>query len=315
MYREDILRDGFQQRVITLRNDYEGKVISTLIRRLSPDTSHKAVLYIHGFNDYFFQKEMAFRFNGQGYNFFALDLRKYGRSYLNHQKLNDVRNLKDYFEEIRLAIEYIYREGNRNLFLLGHSTGGLILTLFAKEYSAAGIFSGLILNSPFFEFNQPCITKHLIPLAAYMGKFFPKIEVSGGFTEEYGKNLHKSFDGEWDYDLKWKPNVAPKVNLGWINAILEAQNELKEPFEINKPVLILHSAKSATNVKDKNQIRTRDAILNVKDIDKIAQNIKGDVEIIAIEGGLHDLILSPKEVRDVVYKSIFEWIDTKSSNK
>lgn len=308
MYKEDILQDGFEQRTLSLKDDYEGKVIATLIRRLASETTNKAILYIHGFNDYFFQKEMAFNFNNHQFNFFALDLRKYGRSYLKHQKLNDIRNIKDYFEEILLSIEIIFKEQNKELYLFGHSTGGLLITLFAKEYTGSGLFSGLILNSPFFDFNQPVFLKKLIPLAISMGKYFPQVKVNGGFTDQYGKYLHESSEGEWDYNLEWKPNVPPKVNLGWVRAIYLGQKEMKKEFTIKEPVLVMYSKESVENYGDKNQIQTRDAILNVKDIEIISANIKGNVERISIDGGLHDLILSQESVRDEVYLIIFNWL-------
>ncbi|MDR2040051.1 MAG: alpha/beta hydrolase [Bacteroidales bacterium] len=309
-YKEDILKDGFEQHTIQLKDDYEKHVISTLVRRLSAITSEKAVLYIHGFNDYFFQKEMAHQFNDHHFNFYALDLRRYGRSYLPHQKFNDIRNIKDYFEEITKALQIIHEEGNKQVILFGHSTGGLIISVYAKDHSEAKLFDGVILNSPFFEFNKSWIVKKLIPLVASIGKHFPKVKISGGFTEEYGKYLNKAYQGEWNYDLKWKPNIAPKINLGWIRAIYQAQEELKRPFHIQQPVLVMHSEKSVTNMKDKEQLQTRDAILNVKDIKQISGNIKGDVEVTPIRGGLHDLILSQKEVRDHVYDVMFKWIDT-----
>ncbi|MEG8036484.1 hypothetical protein QP157_14580 [Sphingomonas sp. LR61] len=43
------------------------------------------VLYVHGWSDYFFQREMAEHLEALGARFFALDLRKYGRSLLPHQ--------------------------------------------------------------------------------------------------------------------------------------------------------------------------------------------------------------------------------------
>lgn len=316
MYKIDILQEHFEQQTLLLKKDYEGKAVSTLIRRISENNSNKAVLYIHGFNDYFFQKEMAFQFNEQGYNFYALDLRKYGRSYLNHQKLNDIRNLKDYFEEIFKALFIIKEERNRHIYLMGHSTGGLILTLFAKRYTKKELFCGLILNSPFFEFNQPYFIKSLIPLSAWLGKFLPRIKVSGGcFSQEYGKYLHESFEGEWDYNLEWKPNIPPKVNLGWIRAIWEGQKKLKRHFKIYEPILLLHSQKSVTNLNDKNQIQTRDAILNIDDIKQIASNIHGDREIVSIKDGIHDLILSKQDVRTYVYLIIFDWLKRKQPVK
>ncbi|WP_419032711.1 alpha/beta hydrolase, partial [Dysgonomonas gadei] len=110
-YKEDILKDRFEAQTLKLRDDYEGMVTATLIRRLPESKSNKAVLYIHGFNDYFFQTEMACRFNDHGFNFYAIDLRKYGRSFLPHQKFNDIRNLKDYYEEILQSLDIIRSEG------------------------------------------------------------------------------------------------------------------------------------------------------------------------------------------------------------
>lgn len=307
-YKPDILQNGFEQATLSLKPDYEGEVIATIIRRRTDQTSDKAILYIHGFNDYFFQEEMAMRFNDKGYHFYAVDLRKYGRSYLPHQKFNDIRDLRDYYEEIQLALQIMQEEGVRSVILMGHSTGGLILTLFAKDYSGKGYFDGLILNSPFYEFNKSRFIRMMLPIVSFVGRYLPYPTISGGFTELYGHNLHKSSRGEWEYSLRWKPHVAPKVNLGWIRAIYTAQHELKKTFRINEPILVMHSSKSVKKEKDTHEVRTRDAILNVEHIKKIAGNIQGPVEVIPIKGGIHDLVLSDKGVREKVYYTIFDWI-------
>lgn len=307
-YVEDILGNDFEQCKIELTDDYEGRAECTLIHRLSHSATDKAVLYIHGFNDYFFQAEMAFQYNDHNCNFYALDLRKYGRSFLPHQKFNDIRNLKDYYEEINLALDIIHYEGNKTVSLMGHSTGGLLITLFAKDNTRSKMFDGIILNSPFYEFNQSWLAKKLIPIASWLGKYFPTIRISGGFAKEYGEYLHKDFFGEWDYNLDWKPNIAPQVNLGWIRAIYQGQKELKRKFTILQPCLVLHSEHSTTDMNDPKLIQSSDTILNIEDIKRIAHNIGGNVEIVPIDGGLHDLILSEKDVRKNVYDIIWGWM-------
>lgn len=307
-YTSDILQEGFEQTTLPLADDYEGKVVATLVRRKPVQNSNKAVLYIHGFNDYFFQKEMGIRFNKMGYNFYAIDLRKYGRSYLDHQKFNDIRNIKDYYEEIHTALKIIREEENQRVILMGHSTGGLILTLFAKDHTGKAYFNGLILNSPFYEFNKNRAIRILLPLISRIGCFFPYPLIPGGFTDQYGIHLHKSYAGEWNYNLKWKPHVAPKVNLGWLSAIYQGQKEIKEKFTVAEPILVLHSALSVENLKDKHQIRTRDAILNVEHIKRLATHIEGPVEIKEVKGGLHDLFLSEKGVRERLYDELEKWM-------
>ena len=66
-WKPDILGDGYEMRHVSHPSDYTGEVVSTIIRKLCPDVSidstrtHRGVLYVHGFNDYFFQAEMAAR--------------------------------------------------------------------------------------------------------------------------------------------------------------------------------------------------------------------------------------------------------------
>lgn len=56
----DVLGDPYESAEIQLPNDYEGEVVMTLIRSLAQEeSSEKAVLYLHGFGDYFFQREMV----------------------------------------------------------------------------------------------------------------------------------------------------------------------------------------------------------------------------------------------------------------
>lgn len=55
-------------------------------------------------------------------------------------------------------------------------------------------------------------------------------------------------------------------------------------------------------------MQSRDAILNVRDIQQVARNIRGQVEIVSVLGGLHDLVLSCKEVRGKVYQIMFDWL-------
>lgn len=252
---------------------------------------------------------MACRFNEQGFHFYALDLRKYGRSWLPHQKFNDIRDLRAYFEEITFALQMIREEGSRTTVLFGHSTGGLIATLYAKENGDSSLFDGIMLNSPFFDFNKSWFVKKCIPFVALVGGFLPGIKIAGGFTEQYGKFLHRESRGEWEYNLAWKPHVASRINLGWVRAIHKAQRELRQSFEVRKPVLVLHSERSVSNFSNEEQVQSRDAILNVRDIQQVARNIRGQVEIVSVLGGLHDLVLSCKEVRGKVYQIMFDWLE------
>jgi len=127
-YEEDVLKNGFEKMTIIQPDDFEGKVTTTLIRKRGSSRATKAILCIHGFNDYFFQDVIAEEFLKNGYHFYALDLRKYGRSILQHHRANNVRDLSEYYEDIDNALAIIREEGSQKIVLYGHSTGGLIIT-------------------------------------------------------------------------------------------------------------------------------------------------------------------------------------------
>ena len=91
-WRPDVLGSGFEQLTLPLGEDSEGEVVATLVRHLPAESlwdrllgdrrplADVDVLYVHGWSDYFFQKRLARFFSDRGARFFALDLRKYGRS-------------------------------------------------------------------------------------------------------------------------------------------------------------------------------------------------------------------------------------------
>ena len=82
----------------------------------------------------FFQTEVAKFWNGLGARFFALDLRKYGRSLCPGQTEGYVTSLEVYDDDVEAALSAMGTEAaGRRLVLLGHSTGGLTLTWWAAR--------------------------------------------------------------------------------------------------------------------------------------------------------------------------------------
>lgn len=310
-YSPDVLGEGIEQMTLPFEDDYEGSVVATLVRKKPQTPATKAILYIHGFNDYFFQRQMAQQFNNQGYNFYALDLRKYGRSLLSHQKLNNVRSLLEYDAEINEALQVIKSEGNTAVILMGHSTGGLIVTHYAGRHLNSDLFHGVIGNSPFYEFNLGFLERKVgIPILSFLSRYLPNKLISGGLSTLYGHSLHEDKQGEWDYSLVWKPHDIPKVNFGFIHAIYSAQKNIQHNLVIDVPTLVLYSNQSIDDREWSERFMEGDAVLNVAHIKHYANKIEGDVTTCEIENGMHDLVLSKEPVRETVYEKIFEWLNS-----
>lgn len=312
LYQLDVLGSGYEQATLDFPDDYEGQVTATLVRKKAQHATRKAVLYIHGFIDYFFQTEMAEQFNQHGFDFYALDLRKYGRSHLPHQKYYNVREIAEYDAEISQALDIIGAEDHEAILLCGHSTGGLTTTLYAAHHPDHPLIKALWVNSPFYDFNMNPIKKKLgLPNISRVGKICPDLEFPSQLNKWYVTSLHKSLKGEWDFNLEWKKATYPLVRLSFIRAIFEAQKEIHRGVTLKVPALVMHSDQTKNPKKWHKYAQSSDLILDVKHIDKYAKKINGDVTICEIKNGLHDLVLSEKSVRENVYQQLFEWLALK----
>lgn len=308
-WASDTLGPDFQKIYFNQGTDYSGPVRSTLIRYVPSDTCRKAVVYIHGFNDYFFQKEMAEEFGKHGYAFYAIDLRKYGRSLMKHQKRCQVRNFKEYFPDIDSAFRAVLQAvpGRDSIILMGHSTGGLLASYYLANTPSAPV-GALILNSPFLDWNLGKL-ECFVPFAATAGAIFPSRMISSGSSRAYGESLNQEFHGEWTFDTLWKSISPAKVELSWIRAVDRAQRWLRgHPYSINCPILLLYSSESC-NLKSWNEnARHADAVLDVADIKKYGLKLGHQVTAARVNGGIHDLILSRPDVRYPLYAYIFRWL-------
>jgi len=308
-YVPDELGVSFQKRTIKMPDDYEGKVVCTLIKKQNSKPTERAILYVHGYNDYFFQAEMANRFTAAGYNFYAVDLRKYGRSLLKGQFATNARDMNEYFADIDTVISLIKREGNRQVFLVGHSTGGLITSLYADSKGKNLPISGLILNSPFFDFNETGWNENVaIPVASFFSSLAKNVELSGGNSRAYGESLHRNYHGEWIFDLKKKKLASGPKRLCWIAAIHAGHKKVQSGLHISCPVLSMSSDKSITGDPWNPGYQTADGVLDVKDIQRYSRNIGPHTTVCIVPGGMHDLILSKPNVRNAVYREMLSWL-------
>jgi len=294
---------------LTLKSNKFGENTATLYTHPFQGRTTRAILYLHGFNDYFFQEHMARQIASWGFQFFALDLRRYGRSMRPHQKPNGTHDLSEYFEEITLALEHMQKKGLTNIALLGHSTGGLIASLYCHHFRDKLPIKALILNSPFLDFNMSAPEKAVLPLVAFLGKLFPNLPSPAGLKRGYGESVHQAHRGEWDFDTRIKPIEGWPVDLGWVHAIWSGQKTLQKGVDIPVPILVMYSSKSVQPGNFREDMLSADSVLNVEDIAKYALRLGKRVRRVAIKNGMHDLILSRQEVREEVFRVMKGFLD------
>ncbi|WP_407917325.1 alpha/beta hydrolase [Kitasatospora sp. NE20-6] len=308
-FREDILGAPYEAAELPLTADEEGEVSATLVRRVVPG-SRQAVLYLHGYTDYFFQTNLADHFVAAGFSFYALDLRKYGRSLRAHHSPNFVRDLAAYDEEIDAAVRIVREEdGHDRLLVNGHSTGGLVAALWASRRAGRGVVDGLFLNSPFLSMPAGAAVRTLgAPALDVLGRVAATRKLPAPLNPHYVHSLHRDHRGSWDFDLALKPAEGFPLYAGWLAAIQRGQRQVRRGLGVDCPVLLMAStASTVTNRWDPALLRT-DAVLRADDIAALAPRVGRHVTTVRIDGGMHDLVLSGEAARAQVFTELDRWI-------
>ncbi|MDD9350104.1 alpha/beta hydrolase [Mumia sp.] len=317
-WRPDILGDGYEQRRIDLGPDPdgEGAIDATLVRRVPRDgeDARGAVLYVHGFSDYFFQTELADFFAERGFAFYALDLRKCGRSLQPSHTAHFVSDLALYDEELERALAVVREETGADVLLAAHSTGGLILPLWLdrrRRASAgrAGGVSGLVLNSPWFDLQGAAYLRSVGTQAIRaVGRVKPTAPVKLAPSDAYGTSLAASHHGEWDFDTAWKPLNGFPVTFGWLRAVRVGHARLHRGLDIGVPALVLRSTRSHFTSRYSEDVDSADAVLDVRQIARWSGCLGGDTRVVPIEGARHDVFLSREEPRSRAYDAVDAWL-------
>jgi len=404
-WQPDVL-PGFEQLELQLTADDEGPVVATLVRRAptatpkqlidklpesAPEsafaTEAKAdigadVLYIHGWVDYFHQKHLAAYFESHGFRFYALDLRKYGRSIREWQTPGFTDSLTLYDEDINAALAAIghsptglddaveaeavpsrdetestlsgiipqvppgiirtiiesarsgYSEAaatkpapspsseyddrpvaepattsnRRRLVLMGHSTGGLIASLWA--HFNPGRADALVLNSPWLEFQTGNFGRRALegPVKA-QARIAPMSHLVNPDQGFYVKSISNQFDGEWEINPDWKPVVMWPPTAAWMAAIFRAQDRVSLGLDLNIPVLVLLSAKSTLPLRWTPELLETDQVITVDDVMARAPSLGNVVTTVRLDGALHDVTLSTAEVRAKLWQELTRWLN------
>jgi alpha-beta hydrolase superfamily lysophospholipase len=287
-WQPDRLLAGFEALTLEHPDDYDGSVVATLVRLPGGAASRGAVLYLHGFSDYFFQRHMAERFHAEGYAFHALDLRKHGRSLLEHQHPNFCKSVAEYYADITAAIEAI----GGPVLLCGHSTGGLIASLYAHEGERRGDVRALWLNSAFFDWRTADWRRPQIHLAAATGRFLPFLKNPEALRPDY----HIALRQDWDFDQRLKPMHGFPIYYGWIGAICDAHEKVHRGLNLECPVLSMHSDEA-------------DVVLDWRHVARWSRALGSQVTVLAFPGAWHDLVLSPPRIREAVFSELFSWAE------
>lgn len=304
----DVLGEPWTAETIELGEDHEGPVVATLVSRRAEQPTGRALLHVHGFADYFFHAEMAEHWLARGYDVYALDLRKYGRSLREWQTPTYAADLGEYDDDLAAAWQRVVeRDGHDHVVVSAHSTGGLTVSLWLDAQQPEAL-AGVVLNSPWLDLQGSLLLRTAGTLAIKeIGRRQPMRRLGREANGVYGRSLHRDHGGEWDYDLTWKPLRSFPLHFGWLRAIRVAHARLQAGLDVPAPVLVLSSDRSATPSEVDDDAHTTDIVLDVEQIRRWSTAVGRHVTYVAVPGAKHDVVLSREPARSRAYAEIDRW--------
>lgn len=253
--------------------------------------NRRALVWIPGWNDSFFHVHLLPDLLDQaGMDVFALDLRRCGRARFSSSgrelfpanMAHDSHGFREYFEEIDAVFSFLNdarplpRPGEPlqaggcgqsydEIILYGHSTGGLIAALYAKEGRWRNHIAGCIFNSPFWSFNLPWYQTAVVSHASRLGALIPESVVEmddstvldqGGEPSEYSEALY----AQYKFTPHHKSRHSLTVTAGWTGAVAHVQSMLEDgQLHLTMPLLVLYTE--------------ADGVLASEDIDRLSDNL------------------------------------------
>ncbi len=281
---------------------------ATLVRSDTPPAHPRAaVLHVHGYNDYFYQEELAHWFEAQGLAFYAVDMRGAGRSQRASDHPHDMASLTEPGDDIAAACEAIADlHPGLPLVVHAHSTGGLSAAIWAADRPHPQVV-GLILNSPLFGLplnrGQALLARVVTPVM----KLRPTMIVSR-IPSLYNERLHVNGGGTLEFNQEWKRPQGIPTTAQWVGAVTGGWKRIDGGLGIAVPVLVARSASTGPERDDNPRFNSQDVVVDTAETARLTPKLGPLAEELVIDDGMHDLTLSAPGPRAAYYAGVAQWL-------
>lgn len=309
---------GCSRLTLPLGEDEEGPYSATLVRfddtrsantDTAPPDSHAPVLHLHGWSDYFYNLPLARLWTERGHPFYALDLRKYGRSLREGQTPGYIADLSEYDADLNAALAVVRSEHPEapSPIIQGHSTGGLVATLWAERHP--GLIGALVLNSPWLEVTGDVAARTAIEgLLTPLNHLNPKRPMKLPVMDNYWHSLSDEAYGEWTLHPRWRPRTSFPMTSGWLKAVMTGHRQVYDGLHLSVPVLVLLSAATLYRRQWSEELLKHDSVLDVDLLARRAMKLGKRVTVVRLQRALHDVFASEEAVRQEAFEEVTRWL-------
>ena len=196
----------------------------------------------------------------------------------------------------------IINKKHKKLFLISHSTGGTIATLYLESFP--DVFNGAVFSAPMMKLNFGIFPEKIVDLIT---RFFISMEMEKNYSITQGKRKHRKFKNNnltssikrWDL---WEEKILPEnpeiISGGttnqWINESFKACiKALNNSHKIKIPIIILQAEK--------------DSIVKPEGLDILCKNT--NCKKIILKNAKHEILMEKDSIRNIALQQIYNFIN------
>ena len=220
-----------------------------------------------------------------GYLVGAIDLRGHGRS---PGRRVFIHRFDEYLTDVRSLLSQAAKEApGTPVFLLGHSLGGLIATLFV--ISERPSIAGLVLSGPLLGFGTG-ISKTARMLALIMGRLFPRLTIANALDTAAVSRVPDVVNAYSNDPLVHHGGIPVRTGAEVIKAVAQVDARMEE---IRVPLLVFHG--------------TGDRLAAVEGSKRLyGRASSADKTLRLCEGLFHEVFSEPE--REILLDELVQWL-------
>lgn len=246
------------------------------------------LLIVHGYGEHSGRYEHVGEFFGaRRLHVFSFDQRGHGRS---AGKQGLIRSLAQHVDDVGLMVERVYdRAPDLPIFLLGHSMGGLVATLFGATHRPQ--LNGLITSSALLKLGDD-ISPLLVRASKILGIIVPTLPTISLPTHTLSRD--PSVEARYRADpLTYNGRVLARTGAEMNSAIARVQQVMEQ---ITLPLLVMHG--------------TADGLVDPEGSQQLyARAHSADKMLKLYDGFFHELLNEPE--KEEVMDNILSWISAR----
>jgi len=247
-----------------------------------------AVIVVHGYAEHSGRYDhVGATLAAAGYAVYAYDHRGHGRS---EGERALVRSVDAYLDDLDVFVARIAAQhaAHAPVFLLGHSMGGAIVTLYAIERRPA--VRGVLLSGAATGASERLGWRGR--LVSVLGRILPKLPLVklDAATVSRDAGVVRLYDAD-------PLNYRGKMKAGLVRAMMRGgQRIARGASTINSPLLVMHG--------------TGDALVPADASTRLFENVSSEDKTLKLYDGLYHEIFNEPE-RDAVLADVVAWLDAR----